>query len=284
MDALLVGEANEMTADEARQCVDLVVSHLESARQLLYELYIRSGWKALGYSSYSNMVEIEFKRSKSFASRQLAAAIMERRNDVPIGTISESTLRTVRSILPDPEHQDEMLSSYGSDMEVLAAAKRLFVDINGPSTLVNAVANGDIAINPAYEITNIYMNSGSRAVLVGRCSDPQLADLLTRLPDNSNTLVEIICTGHIPTVRGGHVPLQEATWRDLTSYLDYASNEHRQASVAVRRDEWEDAVSDLIVICERIVSEEEHMELWSVLCRIRNNSPRHSTDGVRSPT
>ena len=63
-----------MTKDEARQCVDAINNHLSEARELIYDLYTRDGWKALGYRNWTDCVENEFPMSSRNVWRELASA------------------------------------------------------------------------------------------------------------------------------------------------------------------------------------------------------------------
>jgi hypothetical protein len=66
-----------MTAEEARAAVTEVNMRIDSVRQKLAELHRREGWKALGYSSWKQFSEVEFKRNRSRLYQVLNAAEVE---------------------------------------------------------------------------------------------------------------------------------------------------------------------------------------------------------------
>jgi hypothetical protein len=88
-----------MTADEAKSAVDRIKSHMNEARRLIYDLYQRQGWQALGYGSWRECVTAEFDQAQSQLYRQLDAAIVERAIS-PMGEIGESPERRLRPLAP----------------------------------------------------------------------------------------------------------------------------------------------------------------------------------------
>lgn len=67
-----------MPADEARAKTQWIKQNLQTARQLLLEMYEREGWRALGYSSWRDYGHVEFGYSESRAYQLMAAARTER--------------------------------------------------------------------------------------------------------------------------------------------------------------------------------------------------------------
>lgn len=66
-----------MTAEEAREWVDAIKSHLESLRGMLLELHRRQGWVALGYTSWRACAIAEFQQSQGYVYKLLHAAEVE---------------------------------------------------------------------------------------------------------------------------------------------------------------------------------------------------------------
>lgn len=89
---VLVGVAM-MDQVEARQAVEQIKTHLDSARRQLLDLYEREGWRALGYTSWRACATAEFGQSSAQIYRLLSAAQIEQAIDSPIGEIPESHLR-----------------------------------------------------------------------------------------------------------------------------------------------------------------------------------------------
>ena len=76
MDAPLIN-ITPMSAMEARECVNAIKNNLESLRLMLLELHRRTGWEALGYSSWEDCAKAEFGKSRAYTFRLLAAAHVE---------------------------------------------------------------------------------------------------------------------------------------------------------------------------------------------------------------
>jgi len=95
-----------MTYTEARTNVDAIHANLNNTRELIYELYVRKGWDALGYESWRECVVKEFGNSQAYLYRQLEAAQTEKVIS-PIGEkqIPESQLRPLTRL--EPEKQKE---------------------------------------------------------------------------------------------------------------------------------------------------------------------------------
>ncbi len=92
-----------MSAAEASDCVRKIHQGLKTCREQVYQLYIRQGWKALGYSSMSDCMDKEFEKTRRYMAMELAAAKVEVNLGtlVPkIGTIPERQLRPIAHLSP----------------------------------------------------------------------------------------------------------------------------------------------------------------------------------------
>src|SRR5690349_2366462 len=71
-----------MTESQARACIARINQSIkecdEEIKRLLLDLYEREGWKALGYSSWRECGQAEFKHSQSRVYQLLDAAKVER--------------------------------------------------------------------------------------------------------------------------------------------------------------------------------------------------------------
>ena len=97
-----------MTEPEARNCADSIKNHYSSIRELVYDLYTRNGWKALGYRNWSECVSKEFAEfSERKIYLELAAAKTERNllNRGSVSQIPEKHLRPLTSLKPDEQRQ-----------------------------------------------------------------------------------------------------------------------------------------------------------------------------------
>lgn len=94
-----------MTSAEARQTVEQIRQHLESARELLYSLHLREGWRALGYSSWRECAKAEFGRSQAQVYRLLDAARVEVNIGSPIGELPEWQTRELKRVPPERQRE-----------------------------------------------------------------------------------------------------------------------------------------------------------------------------------
>ena len=70
--------ARPMVYKEARECADRINENMNDIRHLVYDLYMREGWSALGHKTWRDCVTTEFKLSQSYLYFQLEAAKTER--------------------------------------------------------------------------------------------------------------------------------------------------------------------------------------------------------------
>lgn len=109
----------QMSREEASNCLSKIKkeldaaefhynrgqSHYDRARQYIWNLHEYEGWKGLGYESWAQCVQTEFKRGRSILYKQLAAALVENQvcPNLSPGTISERVLRplTKRKLTED---------------------------------------------------------------------------------------------------------------------------------------------------------------------------------------
>lgn len=92
-----------MTASEARRCVEEINSNINRIRFLLVELESREGYAALGFNNMSRLMESSlFSKARSTLQKELQVGRIERHHlNVPIGTFSESHLRSFVKLKPD---------------------------------------------------------------------------------------------------------------------------------------------------------------------------------------
>jgi len=97
-----------MTNEEAQECVDRINAGMSNIRSIVYDLYTRDGWAALGYKSWRECVLAEFKGSQAHLYRQLEAARVEKVIS-PIGEkeLPESQLRPLIKLKDNPDQQRE---------------------------------------------------------------------------------------------------------------------------------------------------------------------------------
>ncbi len=96
-----------MTAPEARRCIEKIKEDEINMRGLLYDLYIREGWKALEYKSWRACVTAEFQKQERYLYKQLEAAKVEM-NICPngqIGEIPESQTRPLSGLPPEQQQE-----------------------------------------------------------------------------------------------------------------------------------------------------------------------------------
>lgn len=87
-----------MNRDEAQTCITQIKTGFGSLRETIYDFYIRKGWEAMGYDSFTACAMAQFGASRMTIYRQLRAAREEH------GTIPSS--REIADLRPEPETRD----------------------------------------------------------------------------------------------------------------------------------------------------------------------------------
>jgi len=89
-----------MNKTEARETVTQINLSVNKAAILIHELYNREGWKALGYTSWSDCASKEFEHSRTQVVRLLDEVnIRQKIADVPMGaSLPERAIRELKSV------------------------------------------------------------------------------------------------------------------------------------------------------------------------------------------
>jgi hypothetical protein len=98
-----------MVEKEARDCVDRINENMNDVRSLVYDLYVREGWSALGYESWRECVTKEFQQNERYLYRELESAQAEK-NICQIcqnTKIPDSQLHALTKLRNEPEKQRE---------------------------------------------------------------------------------------------------------------------------------------------------------------------------------
>lgn len=255
-----LGPGRVLSRREARQIIDEIRTHLESARALLYKLYEGQGWLSLGYDSWRQCVLSEFGRSESQLYRELSAAKIESVAGLPIGDLPESHVRAVREIFQDDGDSAtvllEAMQECRSADEFRNFAAVRWVSQNIHSTkIAKRLDQGLIGPVVAYRLGVIYQNAHPEVKpFVEICSDAQLASRIDMIHAVRKDLwQEIASTGSVPLYDS--VPLAEATIRDLEAWLGIDNAERRAQHVEKNRDYYDKRASllaDLIYFSARL--------------------------------
>ena len=88
---------------EAREITDRIKANLVDTSELVFDMYNREGWRALGYESWRACVVAEFEFSQSHAYRLLSHGQV-------VKNIKDSQLGNPDIILPATQHQTEPLA------------------------------------------------------------------------------------------------------------------------------------------------------------------------------
>jgi hypothetical protein len=123
-----------LSEQQARRICDKIKDRAEGLRKLLVELHDGKGWSALGYDTWAECCEKEFRYSKSYANRLIKAeAISEQ--VTPIGTtLTESQARELSKV-PEEKRQavlDSAAESVG-DRPLTAKAIREAAVVHCPN-------------------------------------------------------------------------------------------------------------------------------------------------------
>lgn len=92
-----------MTQEEAWSAVDEINNIAGRIRQLLVELEEREGYRVLGFANMSQLMRSDlFDKARSSLQKELQAGRIENHYlNVPIGTFSESHLRSFSKLKPE---------------------------------------------------------------------------------------------------------------------------------------------------------------------------------------
>lgn len=104
-----------MTQTEANDCLRRIKSHLNDARNEILALYEREGWRVLGYTSWVECVQSEFKDYSDVHIYRLKEAAQVERNLLPVGSLAipERHLRPIAQANLRPEQQREVWRAVG---------------------------------------------------------------------------------------------------------------------------------------------------------------------------
>lgn len=239
------GLGSRLSADEARRIIDEIRDHLESARNLLYQLYTGEGWLALGYESWRQCVMNEFGRSESQLYRELSAAKVEAMIGLPIGSLPESHIRAVREIYQDEVDtmavvEEAMAECHSADEFRSYAASRWVEDNIGKTKIAKRLEQGLIGPVVAYRLGAIYQTAHVDVKpFVEVCSDSRVAHRITLIHAVRKDLWEdIATTGSIPLYE--NVPLADATIRDVEAWLGIDNSERRAQHVERNSDHYKE--------------------------------------------
>lgn len=98
-----------MICKEAQECVDQINANLTNVRRLVVELHDRDGWTALGYASWTECVQKEFKQAERYIFYQYKAAEIEMNvadcTIVQLGAIPEGQLRPLSKLEPQQQRE-----------------------------------------------------------------------------------------------------------------------------------------------------------------------------------
>lgn len=103
-----------MVFKEARECADRINAGINNVRRDVLELHDRDGWSALGYKSWTECVQREFKQAERYIFYQFKAGQIEQNlNDsaksnctiVQLGSIPEGQLRPLARLEPDQQRE-----------------------------------------------------------------------------------------------------------------------------------------------------------------------------------
>lgn len=234
-----------LTRAQAEEIVEKIKQHLESARELLFILYEKEGWRALGYDSWVACVTTEFGKGQSHLYRELRAARVERIAEVPIGSTPESHIRAALEIYQDEEDAADIITEIyrvagGSsvlsarDIRNFAAESWVLCNIRN-TTICERMIDGEIGPVRAYKLGVDYENAAPEAKpVIERCTDPTLSNRLLMVHNARPELFrEVAATLSIPLYT--NVPIENATVRDLEAWLGIDNAERRAQYVEINR-------------------------------------------------
>jgi hypothetical protein len=100
-----IATTTQLTSTQARRLCEKIASAVKNLGELLWELRERKGWLALGYASWNECCETEFKYSKRHANRLIEATTIKEQVGPTGPTLNERQARELSSV-PEEKHQD----------------------------------------------------------------------------------------------------------------------------------------------------------------------------------
>jgi len=212
-----------MDAEEARDCIDQINENLKDTRELLWELYERKGWKALGYDSWRTCVTSEFKAKQAYLYCQLAAAKVEKNvstvvEKTPIGQIPERVLRPL-SRIKDPEEQREI---YRKAVETAPEGKITAKHVENTIKDIHAEKTDDKGF-----VNNDSPNLSSVKTMWNACNKGDKIKFIR--------WVRKYFQGYLTKERGEEPTPKVDKWKNIRSEPELMSNEFRAALDSMQR-------------------------------------------------
>jgi hypothetical protein len=257
------------TQQEAEAAVIAIKASIANTRKLVVDFYEREGWKPLGYDSFEECVNAEFKLSVSQVYRELSAGLIEKNIGVNIGDTRESHLRALGILNTDEQKERAYMLAMNIEENPTAktfeqSAKFVWVKDNDDSKVKSNMMEGELSSIQAYDISTFLKDKPSQFTSIAeRVRDPKLAMMMYRLfNEDSATWQEVAVTGHIPSV-DEQIPIEDAVHGNLRAYLNIASNEHRAAAIEANRKKFDmlrECVDDIIARA-RLVDKYQYPQL-----------------------
>jgi hypothetical protein len=274
-------ELSVMGAEEARTRTDAIKDGVARIRRDLMAMFVRQGWKALGYSSWHEYLVTEFPDTNhSYLRRQTHAALLEDKLGLQVGKSKEAHLRPLTETLGD-DTGAKALAYYlvlDRDESPMArdfqrAAWEVYVFTRGIPRIRERMEEGELSPKVAYQINKLIENEDREdlAYVAAECSDPDLVPILQRLKEaGSATWDEILRSGTIPAFPNP-IYISKATAHNLIAWLDVSSAEHQARAIEERREFYDarkTATDELVVAVRELRQAETEVALKDGLRRL----------------
>jgi len=236
-----------LSVPEAEKLDGDIVAHADSLRELLVEMYERSGWAALGFDSWQTYLKDVSARA-GVGSKQLRkihnVARLEASAGFDLGSFREGSIRPIIDGLSNAKgYTDEDRVSalelavelagdttYVTGSIAQAAASYIIVEKSTPSDgrrLVSRMKHGEIPPMVAAEICEIMNTNAAQGLgsILAEVSYAKLAAMLVSVRQTGGDIWEDLKTtithsGTIPTGDERQVATSAATPSDLIEYLN----------------------------------------------------------------
>jgi len=245
---LVVSPTMPMTVDEATNCLNAIEAKTNDLKELVYDLWSRKGYEALGYTSFNECVTARFGASKASTYYRLKDFANFERNVLPSGeSIKSASVREFTKLKDDGDkfeawEKAKMLAqSEGKDAITQSHAKRAVAlvqqakQVEGSSfhVVTSMFTSGELSQQEAQRFTELLSKAspteqGYIQELMARFDlrNSQLVEPIIAMMKRKGTERESLVLPEVERGFLGGVALKNANITDLKRANEEARLEH----------------------------------------------------------
>lgn len=171
---LVISPTAPMTADEANACLVAIEAKTNDLKELVYDLWSRKGYEALGYSSFNDCITARFGASKASTYYRLKDFANFERNVLPDGeSVKSASVREFAKLKDNGQKFEawqkakELAQSEGKDAITQSHARRAVAIVSKAGEIAESpfqvvahmLATGELAQQEAQAFTELLRNA-----------------------------------------------------------------------------------------------------------------------------